>query len=67
MRPETTEWLANLRIQATEPGTLFVAIRGRAGRLVVYPEDILRKSDEQLLEFIRNEFCLSAEDLARTS
>ena len=53
MKPVTTQWLANLRIQATEPGTLFVAIKSRAGRLVMYPEDILDKSDEQLLSQIR--------------
>ena len=60
MKSETTEWLANLRMQATEPGTLFVAIRGRAGRLLVYPEEILCKSDEELLRFIREQFSLSS-------
>jgi hypothetical protein len=59
MKSETTEWLANLRMQATEPGTLFVAIRGRAGRLVVYPEEILCKSDEELLNFIRMQFSMT--------
>lgn len=58
MKSETTEWLANLRMQATEPGTLFVTIRGRAGRLLVYPDEILCKSDEELLQFIRKKFSL---------
>jgi hypothetical protein len=54
MSPYTKKWLADLRLQALDPGTLFVAIRSRAGRLLLYPEDILDKSDEQLLDLIRD-------------
>lgn len=56
MKVETTLWLHRLRLQATEPGTLFVAIKGRAGRLLLYPDDILRMSDEQILSEIRQGF-----------
>jgi hypothetical protein len=53
MGPYTQNWLADLRLQALDPGTLFVVIRSRAGRLLLYPEDIFDKSDEQLLDLIR--------------
>lgn len=53
MRPETTRWLAQLRAQAIEPGTVFVAIRARARSFLIFPEEILAMTDDQLLHFIR--------------
>ena len=53
MRPETTKWLAHLRAQAIEPGTVFVAIRARARSFLIFPEEILSMTDDQLLHFIR--------------
>lgn len=53
MKPETITWLGNLRSKAHDPGTIFIAIRTRARRFLIYPEDVLSRTDEQLLQFIR--------------
>lgn len=53
MKIGTVHWLSNLRIQANQPGTLIVAINSRAGQFVVFPDEILSLSNEQLLNLIR--------------
>lgn len=55
MRAETVEWLTSLRRQASEPGTIFIVIRGRRRSLLIYPEEVLGMTDEALLEHIRRE------------
>jgi hypothetical protein len=53
MRPDTVAWLANLRAQAADPGNLCVVIPRRAGGSVaIFPEDIVGKSDAELLVYV---------------
>ncbi|MFK3741433.1 hypothetical protein [Massilia sp. TN1-12] len=53
MRSETVAWLANVRAQADGPGALLVVIRRMSGGSVaIFPEDIVGKSDDELLAFI---------------
>jgi hypothetical protein len=44
--------LIQLREWASEPGALFYTLRGRQGMAAIFPEDVLGKTDEQLLAFI---------------
>jgi hypothetical protein len=48
MRPDITAWLAKLRAEAEVPGTIIVC----AGRLRLLPEEIVGKSDDELLAFV---------------
>jgi len=52
MRPATTAWLADLRANAEAPGNDLVLVRGPAGAVVFTPDEIVGKSDEELLNFI---------------
>jgi hypothetical protein len=52
MRPATTAWLARVRANAAPPGTTFVIVRGPAGSVAVTPDEIVGKSDDELLAFI---------------
>jgi hypothetical protein len=53
MRPETVAWLANVRAQADGPDALLVIIRRKTGGSVaIFPEDIVGKSDVELLAYI---------------
>jgi hypothetical protein len=50
MRPDTVAWLANLRAQAADPGNLFIVIPRRVGGSVaIFPDEIVGKSDAELL------------------
>lgn len=60
MRKETIEWLATLRARAEEPGIIFVAVRARSRSIFIYPEEILDRTDEQLLAFIRHRLANAA-------
>lgn len=51
MRPEVVAWLANLRTELTT-GALYVAIRSTCGQVAIFPDDIVGKSDDELLAFI---------------
>lgn len=44
--------LVQLREWASEPGALFYALRGRQGMVAIFPEDVLGKTDEQILAFV---------------
>lgn len=48
MDPRVTAWLAKLRAEAEAPGTILVCV----GRLRLLPEDIVGKSDDELLAFV---------------
>lgn len=48
MEPAILAWLAKLRAEAEEPGTIIVC----AGRLRLLPEDIVGKTDEELLAYV---------------
>jgi hypothetical protein len=52
MRPATTAWLANLRANAEAPGNDLVLLRGPKGAVVFTPNEIVGKSDEELLAFV---------------
>jgi hypothetical protein len=52
MSPETAAWLANVRAEAAAPGALLVIVRSKAGSVAIFPEDIVGKSDDELLSFI---------------
>lgn len=52
MSPETAAWLANLRAEAAAPGALLVAVEGDPP-VAIYPNDIVGKSDAELLAFVR--------------
>ena len=53
MSTETAACLANVRAEAAAPGALLVAVPGIAGTLPIYPQDIVGKSDDELLAFVR--------------
>jgi len=52
MKPATAAWLAKLRADAAPPGITFVIVRGPAGSVAISPDEIVGKSDEELLAFI---------------
>jgi hypothetical protein len=52
MSPETVVWLANVRVEAAAPGALFVIVRSKTASVAIPPEDIVGKSDDELLAFI---------------
>jgi hypothetical protein len=51
MVPSAAE-LANLRAAAALPGALRVTVRGPAGTVTIPRENIVGKSDDELLRFI---------------
>lgn len=50
MSPKISAWLARVRAEAEVPGTIAVVV-GSTLRLL--PEDIVGKSDDELLAFLR--------------
>jgi len=54
MSPAHTVWLANVRAEA-EAGALMVivtgTVRGRPARATIFPDEIVGKSDAELLAF----------------
>jgi hypothetical protein len=52
MSPEAASWLANVRAEAAAPGALFVIVRSKTASVAIPPEDIVGKSDDELLAFI---------------
>lgn len=48
MDARTTAWLAKLRAEAEVPGTIIVC----TGRLRIPPDDIVGKSDDELLAYV---------------
>lgn len=52
MSPATAAWLANVRAEAAEPGALIVTVTSKSGSVAIFPEDIVGKSDDELLAFI---------------
>lgn len=57
MSPGTAAWLANVRAEAEAPGALMIpvtgAVRGRPVRALIFPDEVVGKSDEELLAFVR--------------
>lgn len=52
MSPATAAWLATVRAEAAAPGSLIVIVRGPAGRVAIFPEDIVGKPDDELRAFL---------------
>jgi len=52
MSPAATAWLAKLRADAAPQGTVFVVVRGPAGAVAIPPQDIVGKSDDELMAFM---------------
>lgn len=53
MSPKTAAWLANLRAELAAPGALLFSVPGKAGTVAIFPQDIVGKSDDELLAFVR--------------
>jgi hypothetical protein len=51
MSTETAAWLANVRAELAA-GALLVTVAGTSGSVAIFPEDIVGKSDNELLAFI---------------
>jgi hypothetical protein len=49
MSPDDAAWLANVRAEAAAPGALIVTVDGR---VAIFPDEIVGKSDDELLAFI---------------
>jgi hypothetical protein len=52
VNPETAAWLANVRAEAAAPGALLVTVCGPAGSVAIFPDEIVARSDDELLAFI---------------
>lgn len=52
MSPAAAAWLAKLRADAAPPGTVFVIVSGPAGSVAIPAEDIVGKSDNELMAFM---------------
>jgi hypothetical protein len=50
--PATTAWLADIRGEAAAPRALVIVVKGPRGSVAIFPEDIVGKSDDELLAFI---------------
>lgn len=44
--------LCEIREWAKDPKAVFYTLRAKRGRVTIFPEDVLKKTDEQLVEFI---------------
>jgi len=53
MSPATTAWLANVRAEAVAPGAFMIVIQSTKDRVVIFPDEVVGKSDEELLAFVR--------------
>jgi hypothetical protein len=54
MKPEAVALLANVRAHAADPSVFLVIIprKTRGGSVAIFAEDIVGKSDDELLAFI---------------
>jgi hypothetical protein len=52
MSPADAALIANVRAEAAAPGALFVIVRSKTASVAIPPEDIVGKSDDELLSFI---------------
>jgi hypothetical protein len=44
--------VANVRAEAAAPGALLVTVRGPAGSVAIFPDEIVARSDDEPLAFI---------------
>lgn len=52
MGRENAAWLARIRAEAESPDALLVVVPGNAGSMAIFAEDVVGKSDEELLAYI---------------
>jgi hypothetical protein len=52
MSPDTAAWLANVRAEAAAPGALLVVVRDGPRSIAIFPDQVVGKSDDELLAFI---------------
>lgn len=52
MSPDTAAWLANVRAEAAAPGALLVVVRDGSRSVVIFPDQVVGKSDDELLASI---------------
>jgi hypothetical protein len=52
MRPDVLAWLATVRAEAEVPGTIAVVLGPPERQVAIPQQDIVGKSDEELLAFI---------------
>jgi hypothetical protein len=52
MNTEKAAWLANIRAEAEAPGAFLVILPSRTGSMALFADEILDKSDDELLAFI---------------
>lgn len=52
MSPDTAAWLANVRAEAAAPGALPVVVRDGSRSVAIFPDQVVGKSDDELLAFI---------------
>jgi len=53
MSPGTAAWLANVRAEAEAPGAFMIVIESSKGKVAIFPDEVVGKSDEELLAFVR--------------
>jgi hypothetical protein len=66
MRPETVAWLANVRAQVAA-GADIIIVRGPAGSLAIFPDEIVGTSDDELLAFIAGRLAELKTEYPRTA
>jgi hypothetical protein len=52
MSLDTAAWLANVRAEAAAPGALLVVVRDGSRSVAIFPDQVVGKSDDELLAFI---------------
>lgn len=52
MGRENAAWLARIRAEAESPDALLVVVPGKAGSMAIFAEDVVGRSDEELLAYI---------------
>jgi hypothetical protein len=52
MSPDTAAWLANVRADAAASGALVVVVRDKSRSVAIFPDQVVGKSDDELLAFI---------------
>jgi hypothetical protein len=52
MNTDKAAWLANIRAEAQAPGAFLVIVPAKVGSIAIFADEILGKSDAELLAFI---------------
>ncbi len=65
MSPADVAGLANVRALAALPGARFVTVRGQSGTVKISTQDIVGKSDNDLLAFIAAQFAEQHPDIPK--